>query len=94
MTQGHEVKDYWSFVEKIQDATDYVQEVLVEKARLEKTVGKLHKDLGGLEGRLKNPKFRENAGEDVVRETEELAATKREELSRLQTALSRLDELA
>jgi valyl-tRNA synthetase len=65
-----------------------------EKARLEKSVGKLQKDLGGLEGRLKNPKFLENAGEDVVRETEELAASKREELTRLETALARLNELA
>ena len=65
-----------------------------EKARLEKSVGRLQKDLGGLEGRLKNPKFRENAGEDVVRETEELATAKREELTRLETALARLDELA
>ncbi|MDJ0640214.1 MAG: valine--tRNA ligase [Paracoccaceae bacterium] len=65
-----------------------------EKARLEKTVGKLQKDVGGLEGRLKNPKFRENAGEDVVQETEELATSKREELTRLETALARLSELA
>ena len=64
-----------------------------EKARLEKSVGKLQKDVGGLEGRLKNPKFRENAGEDVVRETEELAASKRAELDRLETALARLSEL-
>ena len=65
-----------------------------EKARLEKSVGKLRKDVGGLEGRLKNPKFRENAGEDVVHETEELATTKRAELERLETALTRLDEIA
>ncbi|MGR3513707.1 MAG: valine--tRNA ligase [Paracoccaceae bacterium] len=65
-----------------------------EKARLEKSVGKLRKDVGGLEGRLKNPKFRENAGEDVVRETEDLATTKRAELARLETALTRLDEIA
>ncbi len=65
-----------------------------EKARLEKSVGRLQKDLGGLEGRLKNPKFRENAGEDVVQETEELATSKREELTRLETALARLAEIA
>ena len=64
-----------------------------EKARLEKTVGKLQKDLGGLEGRLKNPKFRENAGADVVAETEDLAASKREELTRLNAALARLAEI-
>ena len=65
-----------------------------EKARLEKSVGKLQKDVNGLDGRLKNPKFRENAGDDVVQETEDLAATKREELTRLETALARLAELA
>ena len=64
-----------------------------EKARLEKTVGKLTKELGGLTGRLKNPKFRENAGADVVEETETLAAQKTDELARLQTALDRLAEL-
>ncbi len=64
-----------------------------EKARLEKTVGKLTKELGGLTGRLKNPKFRENAGAEVVEETETLAAQKSDELARLQTALERLAEL-
>ncbi len=65
-----------------------------EKARLEKSVGKLQKEVGGLEGRLKNPKFRENASAEVIEETEENARTRREELTRLETALSRLDELA
>ncbi len=68
-------------------------DVAAEKTRLEKSVGKLTKDVGGLEGRLKNPKFRENAGDDVVAETEEMAASKREELTRLETALARLSEL-
>ncbi len=65
-----------------------------EKARLEKTVGKLEKELGGLTGRLRNPKFIENAAEDVIEETKDLAAAKEEELSRLKTALARLGELA
>ena len=69
-------------------------DVEAETARLNKSVGKLQKDLGGLEGRLKNPKFRENAGADVVAETEELAVSKRGELERLETALARLAELA
>ncbi|MEM8801516.1 MAG: valine--tRNA ligase [Pseudomonadota bacterium] len=64
-----------------------------EKSRLEKNVGKLSKDVNGLEGRLKNPKFRENAGADVVAETEELAVTKKDELAKLETALARLAEL-
>ncbi|MCV6591827.1 MAG: valine--tRNA ligase [Silicimonas sp.] len=65
-----------------------------EKARLEKTVGKLTKELGGLTGRLKNPKFRENADAQVIEETEALAVQKEDELTRLQTALARLSELA
>ena len=65
-----------------------------EKARLEKSTGKLTKELGGLEGRLNNPKFRANAAADVIAETEELAVQKQEELARLKTALDRLAELA
>ena len=68
-------------------------DVTTEKARLEKTVGKLSKDVNGLQGRLKNPKFRENAGADVIEETEDLARQKAQELDRLQTALARLAEL-
>ena len=64
-----------------------------EKDRLSKSVGKLEKELGGLQGRLSNPKFRENAAPEVIEETEELAVQKREELARLATALERLAEL-
>ncbi|MDA8585928.1 valine--tRNA ligase, partial [Rhodobacteraceae bacterium] len=69
-------------------------DVATEKARLEKTVGKLQKDLGGLQGRLKNPKFRENASAEVIEETEDTARQKTEELKRLQSALDRLAELS
>ncbi|MEM7720034.1 MAG: class I tRNA ligase family protein, partial [Pseudomonadota bacterium] len=65
-----------------------------EKARLQKSVGKLQKEVGGLEGRLTNPKFRENASAEVIEETEDNARTRREELTRLETALARLEELA
>ncbi|NNE81282.1 MAG: valine--tRNA ligase [Silicimonas sp.] len=68
-------------------------DVSAERARLEKTVGKLEKDLGGLNGRLNNPKFRENASAEVIEETEDMAAQKTEELSRLQIALARLAEI-
>ncbi len=64
-----------------------------EKARLDKTVGKLDKELNGLTGRLKNPKFRENASAEVIEETEETARQKAEELTRLTSALDRLAEL-
>ena len=68
-------------------------DVAAEKARLEKAVAKLDKDLTGLNGRLNNPKFRANASEDVIAETEELAAQKSQEQDRLKTALARLAEL-
>ncbi len=69
-------------------------DVAEEKARLEKTMGKLQKDLGGLQGRLKNPKFAESAPEEVVEETRELAAQKEAEMAKLKAALDRLAEIA
>ncbi|TRD19020.1 valine--tRNA ligase [Palleronia caenipelagi] len=68
-------------------------DVDAEKARIERTLGKLAKDIGGLEGRLKNPKFRASAPEDVVAETEELLAQKQEERARLTAAEARLAEI-
>ena len=56
-------------------------------------IRKLEKELGGLQGRLNNPKFRENAAPEVIEETEEMAAQKSEELARLRTAVERLAEL-
>ncbi len=34
-------RDYWSFVEKIQDASDYVQELLTENSRLRRRMADL-----------------------------------------------------
>ncbi|MGY3438787.1 MULTISPECIES: valine--tRNA ligase [unclassified Marinovum] len=64
-----------------------------EKARLEKTLGKLAKELGGLRGRLKNPKFAASAPEEVVEETRANLAAREEEESKLKEALARLSEL-
>lgn len=64
-----------------------------EKARLEKTLTKLEKELGGLRGRLKNPKFVESAPEDVVAETRENLALREDEEAKLRAALDRLAEL-
>ena len=64
-----------------------------ERARLEKSLGKLEKELGGLQGRLKNPKFLANAAAEVIEETQDLAAQKSEEVTRLKTAVARLAEL-
>ena len=74
-------------------AETMIIDVAAEKARLSKTVGKLEKDLNGLQGRLKNPRFRENASAEVIEETEETARQKTEELTRLTSALDRLAEL-
>jgi valyl-tRNA synthetase len=64
-----------------------------EKARLEKTLGKLAKELGGLRGRLNNPKFAASAPEDVVAETRANLAAREEEEAKIKDALSRLAEL-
>ena len=59
-----------------------------EKARLEKTLAKLEKDLSGLRGRLNNPKFVESAPADVVEETRENLGLREEEETKLRAALS------
>ncbi|MDF1803082.1 valine--tRNA ligase [Thalassovita sp.] len=64
-----------------------------EKARLEKTLGKLAKELGGLRGRLKNPKFVASAPDEVVAETRENLVLKEAEEETLNAALARLAEL-
>ncbi|MEO0668503.1 MAG: valine--tRNA ligase [Pseudomonadota bacterium] len=64
-----------------------------EIARLEKTVGKLAKELGGLRGRLKNPKFAASAPAEVVEETKANLALREDEETKLQEALTRLKEL-
>ena len=64
-----------------------------EKARLTKGLTKLGKELGGLRGRLKNPKFVESAPEEVVAETRGNLALKEAEEEKLKLALARLEEL-
>jgi len=64
-----------------------------EKARLEKTLAKLEKELGGLRGRLDNPKFVESAPAEVVAETRENLARREDEAAKLRAALDRLAEL-
>ena len=64
-----------------------------EKARLEKAIGKLAKELGGLRGRLKNPKFVESAPAEVVEETRQNLALREDEEAQIRAAMVRLDEL-
>ena len=68
-------------------------DIAEEKARLEKALQKLAKELGGLRGRLKNPKFAESAPEEVVEETRANLAAREEEEARINEALARLAEL-
>ena len=70
-----------------------VIDVAEEKARLEKTLGKLAKELGGLRGRLNNPKFVESAPEDVVAEARENLSLREEEDAKLRAALTQLEAM-
>ena len=65
-----------------------------ERARLEKTLAKLEKELGGLRGRLGNPNFIESAPEDVVEETRGNLAEREGEAEKVRAALTRLSEVA
>ncbi|MCP1168502.1 valine--tRNA ligase [Limimaricola litoreus] len=68
-------------------------DVSAEKARLSKVMGKLEKEIGGLKGRLKNPKFAESAPEEVVEETRQNLVAREAEQAQLATALDRLAEI-
>ena len=58
-------------------------DVGAEKARLEKALAKLDKEIGGLNGRLKNPKFVASAPDEVVEETRDNLAAREEEAAQL-----------
>ena len=68
-------------------------DVAEEKARLEKTLARLDKELAGLRARLGNPKFVESAPEEVVEETRENLSLREDEAAKLRAALDRLAEL-
>ncbi len=68
-------------------------DVEAEKARIAKVMGKLEKEIGGLAGRLNNPKFVESAPQEVVDEARENLALRQEELAQLQAAMTRLEEI-
>ena len=68
-------------------------DVDAEKARLQKALAKLEKELGGLRGRLDNPKFIASAPEDVVAEARGNLAAREEEQARINAALARLAEI-
>ena len=68
-------------------------DIAAEKARLEKALARLGKELGGLRGRLGNPKFAASAPEEVVEETRANLAAREGEDARIRQALARLAEL-
>ena len=68
-------------------------DVVDEISRLEKTMLKLGKELGGLRGRLNNPKFVESAPTEVIVEAHENLALREEEEAQLKAAIARLAEL-
>ncbi|MEJ8561577.1 valine--tRNA ligase [Yoonia sp. GPGPB17] len=64
-----------------------------EIARLEKTMQKLGKELGGLRGRLNNPKFVASAPDEVVAEAKANLALRENEEAQLKAAIARLAEI-
>ena len=68
-------------------------DIAEEKARLQKSLEKLGKEIGGLKGRLNNPKFVASAPEDVVAEAQGNLDARQEEADQLQAALNRLSEM-
>ncbi len=68
-------------------------DIAEEKARLTKTLDKLAKEIGGLNGRLNNPAFVASAPEEVVDEARANLEARQDEAAKLQAALSRLAEI-
>ena len=70
-----------------------VIDIEAEKTRLRKANEKLTKETASMEGRLNNPKFINSAPPDVVNETRENLAKRKEEEAQIKNALERLEEL-
>ncbi|WP_421849081.1 valine--tRNA ligase [Oricola sp.] len=69
-------------------------DIEAERARLQKAVGKVEKDLAKLEGKLANEKFLANAKPEIVAGEREKLEAARQESDSLSAALARLDELS
>ena len=70
-----------------------VIDIAEEKARLQKTLDKLAKEIGGLNGRLNNPAFAASAPEEVVDEARANLAAREDEAAKLRAAMARLAEI-
>ncbi|SDZ32144.1 valyl-tRNA synthetase [Jannaschia faecimaris] len=68
-------------------------DVAAERGRLEKSIGKLDKEIKGIAGRANNPKFAESAPPEVVEETKANLAARQAERDAVQAALESLNEL-
>ncbi|SEL24440.1 valine--tRNA ligase [Jannaschia helgolandensis] len=72
---------------------DGIIDVAAERARLDKLLAKLDKEIKGIEGRVNNPKFAGSAPPVVVEETRANLAERQSERDAVQTALYSLAEL-
>ena len=70
-----------------------VIDITAEAQRLGKSLEKLEKDIGGLEGRLNNPRFVANAADEVVEEARGQLAEKADEAARLREVLAKLSAM-
>ncbi|SFE42592.1 valyl-tRNA synthetase [Sulfitobacter brevis] len=68
-------------------------DIAEEKSRLQKSRDKLGKEIGGLQGRLNNPKFAASAPEEVVAEAQANLEARLDEAAQLDAALARLAEM-
>ncbi|MFP7673628.1 valine--tRNA ligase [Marivita sp. S0852] len=68
-------------------------DVSAEKERLEKSLQKLAKEIGGLKGRLNNPNFVASAPDEVVTEARGNLEAREGEEAKLKDALARLAEI-
>jgi len=71
-----------------------VVDVNAEKARLEKVLGKLAKEAGGLKGKLNNEKFLANAPEEIVLDQKNRLEDLDVELAKINGALEQLKSLS
>ncbi|MDH3665448.1 MAG: valine--tRNA ligase [Paracoccaceae bacterium] len=71
-----------------------VIDVAAEGTRLAKAVGKLEKEIGGLEGKLANEKFLSRAPAEVIEEQRERLAVAAAERERLAAAQARIEGLS
>ncbi|WP_370224846.1 valine--tRNA ligase [Pararhodobacter marinus] len=71
-----------------------VIDITAEADRLEKSLQKLDKEIGGLSGRLNNPKFVANASDEVVEEARANLAERSDEAARLREVLEKLRAMA